>query len=133
MKRFGLIFGLSLLLAVPLSACASFESTAAAAAVSATHTTPAQAHAVAIAENAYTVAADGALVWVQTTHPSQAVKDRIKVLNDGAHDVIVQMRDANARGDSPAVTVALAAWKDKGAAFKSYLVQLGVPLPAATP
>ncbi len=132
MKRLGLVFGL-LLLAAPLSACAAAQNAVATAAASSVHTTPAQAHAVAIAENAYTVAATGALVWVQTTHPSQAVKDRIKQLNDGAHDVIVTMREANARGDSPAVAAALAAWQDKGAAFKGYLVTLGVPLPAGTP
>jgi hypothetical protein len=130
MKRFHLIIGLGamLALAAPLAACTADQ--ASSAAVSVTSTSNSQQHALAAAENAYSIVGQAVLTWADVKKPSDATKAEIKRLDNLVYAVLVKARDANARGDSPAVAAAVEALKGSLAKYMAYLTGLGVPVPA---
>lgn len=130
MKKLGFIVGLGamLALAVPLGACTPGE--VAQAATSVTSTSNTQQHTLAAAQSAYTILAQAATVYVQTAHPSAAIKVQIGSYNDQIHDALVAARDANAKGNSPAVAAGIQVLRTKVGALSGYLVGLGVPIPA---
>ena len=134
MKKLALMGVVALLLATPLAGCGSTANVAANVAadavVSASSTSPVQKNALGAAENAYTLVARAALLYVQTAKPSSEVKAEMARLDNLAYAALVSARAANKRGDSPAVGAAVNLLKPQLAALTKYLGGLGVSLPA---
>lgn len=132
MKRLAMGIGALLLVFMPLSltACGSLAAGAGDIAVSASSTSNTQQHALAAAQAAYTVVAEAATVYVRTANPPPEVRAEIRRYNDGIYSVLVQAREANARGNSPAVAAALVTLRTQSGAFRSFLAGRGVPVPA---
>jgi hypothetical protein len=130
MKRLALIAGAGVLaLALPLlSACDTISNALAGNAASAVSTSPAQAHTLAAAENAYTAAATAARVYVQSGKASRAVVAQIGQLDNEAYAALVAARQANSRGDSPALAAALEVFNAKYGSLWGFLKGLGLPL-----
>lgn len=131
MKKLMLVLGMGLaLLAAPaLTACSSLADAATSVAVSASSTSNLQQHSLAAAENAYSLAGQAVLTYNGVKPLSAATKAQIKAYDAAVYAELVKAREANAKGDSPAVAVALDAMKPLLGKLTNYLTGLGVSVP----